>query len=58
MRKGFSATMKDPEFMAAAEKAGLEVDPLSGEEVEKLVNDLFKTPPAIVEKLQRILLPK
>ena len=58
MRKGFSATMKDPEFIAAAEKAGLEVDPLSGEEVEKLVNDLFKTPPAIVEKLQRILLPK
>lgn len=58
IRKGFSDTMKDPEFMAAAEKAGLEVDPLSGEEVEKLVNDLFKTPAPIVEKLKRILLPK
>lgn len=58
IRKGFSDTMKDPEFMAAAEKAGLEVDPLSGEEVEKLVHDLFKTPPPIVEKLKRILLPK
>ncbi len=58
IRKGFSATMKDPEFMAAAEKAGLEVDPLTGEEVEKLVFDLFKTPPPVVETLKRVLLPK
>jgi len=58
VRKGFSATMKDPEFTAAAEKAGLEVDPLTGEEVEKLVHDLFKTPPQVVEQLKRVLLPK
>lgn len=58
VRNGFTATMKDPEFMAAAEKAGLEVDPLTGEEVEKLVYDLFKTPPPIVEKLKSVLAPK
>ena len=58
VRKAFSATMKDSEFVAAAEKVRLEVDPLTGEEVEKLVNDLFKTPPPIVEKLKGILLPK
>ncbi|HUF43484.1 MAG TPA: tripartite tricarboxylate transporter substrate-binding protein [Verrucomicrobiae bacterium] len=58
IRKGFSATMKDAEFMAAAEKAGLEVDPLTGEEVERLVFDLFKTPPPVVETLKRVLLPK
>ena len=58
VRKGFSDTMKDREFMAAAEKAGLDTDPLSGEEVEKLVHDLFKTPPQIVERLKQVLLPK
>lgn len=58
IRKGFTATMKDPEFIAAAEKASLEVDPLTGEEVEKLVHDLFKTPPQLVDKLKRVLLPK
>jgi hypothetical protein len=58
IRKGFADTMKDKEFLAAAEKAGLDIDPLSGEQVEELVHDLFKTPSQIVDKLRRVLLPK
>ncbi len=37
MRRAFDATMKDPGFLAEAEKLKIEVDPLSGEEVAKLV---------------------
>jgi hypothetical protein len=40
--------MKDPEFLAAAEKMQLEVDPVSGEEIEKLVTEIYKTSPEAV----------
>jgi tripartite-type tricarboxylate transporter receptor subunit TctC len=57
IRMGFMATTKDKEFLASAEKAGLDISPLSGEEVEQLVHDLFKTPPQIVDRLRGLLLP-
>ena len=37
LRAAFDATMKDPDFLADAAKAQLEVTPVSGEDVEKLV---------------------
>ncbi len=58
IRKAFAATTRDPEFLSAAERAGLDIDPLTGAEVEQLVHDLFKTPPQIVDRLKRVLLPK
>jgi hypothetical protein len=48
LRAAFDATMKDPEFLAAVEKMQLEVDPVSGEEIEKLVAEIYKTPPEAV----------
>ena len=46
----FMATMKDPEFLADAEKAQLEITPVSGEEVEKLVKELYQTPKPLAAK--------
>ena len=43
-------TMKDPEFLADAEKAQLEINPVVGEEVEKLVNEIYQTPKALADK--------
>jgi len=57
MRKAFQAMIKDEAFLAQANKAKLDIDPLSGEEVKGLVDDLFKTPPELVAKLKKILLP-
>lgn len=57
IRTAFLDTTKDKAFLAQANKAGLDIDPLSGEEVEGLVNDLFKTPPDVVSKLKKLLLP-
>jgi hypothetical protein len=48
LRTAFNATMKDPEFLAMAEKMQLEVDPVSGSDIEKLVADIYKTPPDAV----------
>ena len=50
LRKAFMDTMKDPEFLADAEKSQLEINPVSGEEVEQLVKDIYQTPKALADK--------
>jgi tripartite-type tricarboxylate transporter receptor subunit TctC len=55
LRKAFMDTMKDKEFVAEAEKAQLEITPVSGEEIQKLVQDLYNTPPQIAQKAGELL---
>jgi tripartite-type tricarboxylate transporter receptor subunit TctC len=55
LRKAFSETMKDPEFLADAKKSRLDTQPLTGEEVEKIVAQLFKIDAAMVNQLKEIL---
>lgn len=55
LRNAFMATMKDPEFLADAKKSKFDVDPLDGEEVQKMVAGMFKLPPALVAKLKEAL---
>ncbi|MGE0745051.1 MAG: Bug family tripartite tricarboxylate transporter substrate binding protein [Rhodospirillales bacterium] len=50
LRAAFMATMKDPEFLAVAEKAQLEITPVAGEAVAALMEEVYATPPAIAEK--------
>jgi tripartite-type tricarboxylate transporter receptor subunit TctC len=50
LRKAFTDTMRDPAFLAEAEKSQLEITPVAGPEVEKLVNDLYQTPKALADK--------
>lgn len=52
LRRAFDATIKDPAFRADAEKQKLEINALTGEQLEELVTDLMKTPPELAEKLQ------
>ncbi len=55
LRGAFGATLRDPEFLADARQAKLDVDPLGGEELERLVDELFRTDPAIAARLKGIL---
>jgi tripartite-type tricarboxylate transporter receptor subunit TctC len=56
LRKAFMDTMNDPAFKAEADKAQLEITPVSGEDVQKLVIDVYKdTPPAIAKKVAGLL---
>jgi hypothetical protein len=55
LRKGFEATLKDPEFLADAKKSELNVDFVSGEQAEKTIAGLFKVDPSLVSKLKELL---
>lgn len=55
LRKAFIATFTDPAFVADAERAKLELDPISGVELEKLIQSFFKLDPAILGKLKEAL---
>jgi tripartite-type tricarboxylate transporter receptor subunit TctC len=55
LRKAFLETMQDKDFLADAEKAQLEITPVSGEEVQKLVAEVYATPPEIAKKAAAIL---
>ena len=57
LRKAFADTMKDPQFLAEAEKARLDLSPLSGEELEETVRGIYDAEPEVVAKLKEILLP-
>ena len=44
------ATMADKDFRAEADKIDLEINPVSGADVEKLVKDVYATPPDVIAK--------
>ena len=58
LRQAFDATMKDPEFLADAQKAKLDIEPITGNELANIVGKLFKLSPAMASKLNEILSPK
>ena len=55
LRKAFDETMKDPDFLAAAKKAHMEVMPTSGDVVQKLVAKYAATPPATVQRAKKLI---
>jgi tripartite-type tricarboxylate transporter receptor subunit TctC len=57
LRRAFLATLQDPEYLAEAGKAKIEVHATRGEDVERLVADLFTIDPPTLTRLRAILLP-
>ena len=57
LRRAFDATLKDPAFLAEAEKLKLEVSPVSGEDVDRLIAELYATPQDIVEETRAAIKP-
>jgi tripartite-type tricarboxylate transporter receptor subunit TctC len=55
LREAFSATMKDPEFIADLEKRKYDLDPTSGEELEKIVKDAMSQPPDTIARMKKLL---
>ena len=55
LRKAFDATMKDPEFVADAKKSRIDLEPIGGLEVQKMVGDMFNLSPALIAKLRDAL---
>jgi tripartite-type tricarboxylate transporter receptor subunit TctC len=55
LRKAFMDTMQDKDFVAEAEKAKLEVTPVDGAAIQALVQEIYATPSAIVQKTATLL---
>jgi tripartite-type tricarboxylate transporter receptor subunit TctC len=54
LRAAFDAVVKNPQFIADAEKQSLLVTPMTGAEVERYIAQLYKTPPGIVAAARAI----
>lgn len=52
LRKAFADTVSDPAFVIEAEKLGLEPELVTWEEMQKLINGFYQTPPAIISRVQ------
>lgn len=57
LRKAFDATLRDAAFLAEAEKAGMEIEPLTGLQVETMLAKAYGAPPAIVARMVDLLSP-
>ncbi|MCC6889197.1 MAG: hypothetical protein IT536_11745 [Hyphomicrobiales bacterium] len=54
LRRAFDATMRDRDFLADAAKMKLELAPLAGDALERLVRDVYALEPALVREVQAI----
>jgi tripartite-type tricarboxylate transporter receptor subunit TctC len=50
LRQAFMDTMTDKEFLDEAEQNKFEINPVSGEQLEALVKEIYQTPPEVVKK--------
>lgn len=55
LRAAFDATMADPEFLASAKAAGLDITPSTGQALQKIVTDVYATDPEIIDQLVKAL---
>jgi tripartite-type tricarboxylate transporter receptor subunit TctC len=50
LRRAFDATLRDPQFLADAKRLQMEVDPLKGEDIERLLKTAYSAPAPIVAR--------
>jgi hypothetical protein len=55
LRKAFLDTTKDPEFLAEAKKLGFEIDVVSGEDMQKLMQELYSKPKEVYDEAKRAI---
>jgi tripartite-type tricarboxylate transporter receptor subunit TctC len=55
LRAAFDAMMADPDYIAEATMRSLEVNPVKGAEIDKLVASLYATPPEIIAEVKAII---
>lgn len=58
LQTAFSATFKDPRFVADARKSRLDVDPLSGPEMEAFLRQIAATPKPVIARVKDVLSQK
>jgi len=55
LREAFSKALKDPELLDEAKKKRLEIDPLTGEEIEALAKEVLATDREVIGRMEKLL---
>jgi len=55
LRSAFASALKDPELKVEAEKRSYELDPVAGEEMEKLAKEVMAQPASVLERMKKVL---
>ena len=53
LRDAFNATMKDPEFLAELDKRQFDLDPVAGDELERIVKEVMAQPPDTIARMKK-----
>ena len=55
LRKAFDETTADREFLAEAKQRVLDVNPLNGAGIDKLMGELYRTPPDVIARAKSVI---
>ena len=55
LRSAFQAMLADPAFLAACEKRNLMVDGAAGEDIDRIIRETLRLPPAVAEKITQMM---
>jgi tripartite-type tricarboxylate transporter receptor subunit TctC len=55
LRDAFSKAVNDRELLEEAKKKRLELDPISGEELQTLATEIMAQPPEVIERMKKLL---
>jgi tripartite-type tricarboxylate transporter receptor subunit TctC len=55
IRAAYAQTLKDPEFIEAVLKQGLDLDPIGADELTDIVRGIYALPQAAVERARDLL---
>ncbi|MCC6890497.1 MAG: hypothetical protein IT536_18375 [Hyphomicrobiales bacterium] len=55
LQQAFMATHRDPAYLADAEKVGIEISPVSGADIRKLIDQIARTPPEQLKRIESLI---
>ena len=55
LRKAFNETVRDPDYVAEAKARGLHIELVTGEEIERIIRQLYDTPRDVVERMREAM---
>ena len=55
LRKAYEETLRDPAFVKEANARAFEIDPISGDAIQKFVSDLMATPAPLVARMKNAM---
>ena len=57
LRKSYAAMINDKASICEVAKRNIEIDPLSGQELQRMVSEMISLPPPIAERARSLVKP-